>query len=61
MCAVLLILSGNTPTMSSGLTTQLSGETTKAPILCQSRWSSWINTDSPSTGDGDREVNLHKI
>ena len=23
---------------------------------CQTKWSSWINTDTPSIGDGDRET-----
>ena len=34
------------------------GMTTQAPVLCQDRWSTWINTDTPSTGDGDREVHV---
>ena len=29
---------------------------TAAPHPCTTQWSSWINTDSPSTGDGDHEV-----
>ena len=30
--------------------------TTAAPPLCKDRWSDWINKDSPTTGDGDREM-----
>jgi len=33
---------------------------TAAPHLCTTQWSSWINTDSPSTGDGDHEVNSRR-
>ena len=32
------------------------GHTTGAPSLCVDRWSNWINKDTPSTGDGDREM-----
>ncbi|KAH3721629.1 hypothetical protein DPMN_064565, partial [Dreissena polymorpha] len=28
---------------------------TEAPVPCTSQWSSWINTDTPDSGDGDRE------
>ncbi|XP_053374175.1 mucin-5AC-like [Mercenaria mercenaria] len=30
--------------------------TVTAPVFCKSRWSSWINKDRPTTGDGDREL-----
>ncbi|WAQ93441.1 EDIL3-like protein [Mya arenaria] len=40
----------------SGSTTSLPGQvTTGAPVQCSSNWSSWINTDTPDSGDGDRE------
>ena len=47
-------LLGQTSTLSQapGLVTAQ----TKAPSLCVDRWSNWINKDSPTTGDGDREV-----
>ncbi|KAH3721619.1 hypothetical protein DPMN_064555 [Dreissena polymorpha] len=28
---------------------------TEAPVPCTSQWSSWINTDTPDSGDGNRE------
>ena len=28
----------------------------QAPPMCIDRWSNWINKDTPSTGDGDREM-----
>ena len=31
-------------------------KSTNAPSLCVDRWSDWINKDSPTTGDGDREM-----
>ena len=30
--------------------------TTNAPTPCQDRWTDWINKDSPTVGDGDREM-----
>ena len=44
--------SGTTTKMTTGVITASSA----APVTCTSRWSQWINTDSPMTGDGDLEV-----
>ncbi|WAR09825.1 MFGM-like protein [Mya arenaria] len=45
-----------TPNLVSGSTTSLPGQvTTGVPVQCSSNWSSWINTDTPDSGDGDRE------
>ena len=41
-----------TPSQTSGLVTSQ----TNAPPLCQDKWSDWINKDSPTVGDGDREM-----
>ena len=45
---------GQTSTMSQapGIVTSQ----TNAPSLCVDRWSNWINKDTPTTGDGDREM-----
>ncbi|WAR09835.1 CRAM-like protein [Mya arenaria] len=44
------------PNLVHGSTTSLQGQvTTGAPVQCSGNWSSWINTDTPDNGDGDRE------
>ncbi|WAR14240.1 HMCT-like protein [Mya arenaria] len=45
-----------TPNHTLGSTISLHGQvTTGAPVQCTSNWSLWINTDTPDSGDGDRE------
>ena len=48
----------NSVTLDSGTTSLMIGpqSSTMAPVLCKSRWSTWINKDIPTSGDGDREV-----
>ncbi|KAL4222951.1 Mucin-5B [Mactra antiquata] len=57
-------LATETPTLTPARNTggtgtvTLPGQTTTTkipPVPCTSKWSNWINTDSPDTGDGDRE------
>ena len=48
-----LLGQSSTSTQAPSLVT---GHTTGAPSLCVERWSNWINKDTPSTGDGDREM-----
>ncbi|XP_052248669.1 mucin-5AC-like isoform X9 [Dreissena polymorpha] len=45
------------PYLDNGSTTNhiVSTTPTEAPVPCTSQWSSWINTDTPDSGDGDRE------
>ncbi|XP_053373702.1 uncharacterized protein LOC123531111 isoform X2 [Mercenaria mercenaria] len=40
---------------TTSMFSQSSTVSTNTSELCQRRWSPWINNDSPSTGDGDRE------
>ena len=47
-----LLGQSSSPSQTPGLVTSQTG----APYLCIERWSNWINKDSPSTGDGDREM-----
>ncbi|WAQ93448.1 EDIL3-like protein [Mya arenaria] len=46
------------PGGSTGNPLLVNGTSTTAmlvPVQCNSQWTSWINTDTPDTGDGDRE------
>ena len=56
-----------TKKVTSGLETMVPGTTKKvtsgpgtmAPgTVCQSSWSSWSNTDTPTSGNGDIEVGI---
>ncbi|WAQ93432.1 EDIL3-like protein [Mya arenaria] len=50
----------NTTECFHGSTTSLQGQvTTGAPVQCSGNWSSWINTDTPDNGDGDREIKYY--
>ena len=40
---------------TTGAPSLVTGQT-GAPSLCVDRWSDWINKDTPTTGDGDREM-----
>ena len=49
-------LLGQSYTPSPGPPGLVTGHQTGATSLCVERWSNWINKDTPSTGDGDREM-----